>query len=162
MVFHLTYLRLQARKVIKYVLRFWKVGSSINIKETTRLLILKLVPKHVFRQKTINTYFLPSLFRTGLIPYTFCLWSALLISRAMHRGSSSPTCLCTLPAAVMALPGRAITPSWARFILDAWKVVKAVCERIGGKRWGLSGIREQPESLVLYFWLFSLTGFWNP
>lgn len=159
MIFHLTSLRLQTRKVIKCVLRFWKVGSSISIKQATRLLMLKLVPKQIFRQKTINAYFSPNLSRTALIPCTFCLRSAPLISWAVHYGSSSPTRLCTLLAAVTALPGRTISLSLARFILDVWQVVKAVCERIGGKRWGLSGTREQPKSSVLYFWMFSLRGF---
>jgi len=73
-VFHLTYLRLQSSKVIKHVLRFWKVGNSINIKQTTRLLVLKHVLKQFLRlgsQKNINDFFLQNLFGTGLNPYTF-------------------------------------------------------------------------------------------
>ena len=57
---------------------------------------------------------------------------------------------------------RTTTLSLARFILHVWKVVKIVYEQIQVKRWGPSGIREQPKSLVLYFWMFSLKSFLNP
>lgn len=107
-IFHLTYLRLQSSKVIKCVLSFWKVGNSINIKQTTRLLILEHVPKLIFRlgsQRNMNDYFFPNLFGTGLIPSNFWLRS-VLISWAVQCSSSYLACPCILCLTVTALPGR--------------------------------------------------------
>lgn len=164
-VFHLTYLRPQSSKVIKRVLSFWKVGNSINTKLTTRLPLLKRVPKQFFRlgsQKNSNDYFLPNLFGTGLIPHTFWLRSVLLTSRAGHCSSSHPTVHSSRVFQSRFSQERTTPLSSARFILHIWKVVKIVYEQIQVKRWGLSGIREQPKSLVLYFWMFSQKSFLNP
>lgn len=146
------------------VLSFWKVGNSINIKQTTRLLILKHVSKQFLDwapRKTLMTIFyqiylgldlLHTLFGCGQFSFHGLCIVAAPIS-LVHA-----SCVLQLELS----QERTTTLSLARFILRVWKVVKIVYEQIQVKRWGLSGIREQPKSLVLYFRIFSLKSFLNP